>query len=668
VIHRSLDHSSMSWSYDMHLQSLLSASDVEGMPFGSVFGTVPPHHVSKGHSHQDGEMFIALDGTATVVVDGGERRLQRGDAVYLPPFSVHEIRNDGDAPFDLVSIYWDNLDAAVSELERRPPDPGAPQRALVFCPPPTPNGGLHLGHLAGPYVRADLYARALRSKGCDVDLITGTDDHQSYVGVAARQREASPANVADTWGDNVVATLDRALVEATRLTRPRLDPDHAAGVTKLLQRVVDSGAVASRTVETAYCESCGLSLHQAFAQGHCPECGESSDGEICEACGRPGEARELEGVHCRSCGQDAATRPEESLWLDLESYRDRLGSYIRRTQGGSDLRALVESLLEDPAGLRPYRLTRVSDWGIPWSGAEARHGPQVVDAWVDLALTYLLAARAAAGTDGPPQQIALFLGYDNSFYYGVLLPAIAFAAGLEELLPTCFVTNQFLHLDGEKFSTSRGHAVWADDALDASAADAVRAALLRHAPEGAVTSVSAAELRRLDRDPLYGIALEWVGGFGALVDGEGASVPGTGAWTGAHREFYRYLNSLTEQLDAFLLPESFSARAYVRGLEALVDRALTFRATEAPLRTTPGLQEEARTSLALEFLAAKAFAALALPALPDTGMRLWSALNLPGAPMRERRWEFLPAGHVVSPPFPGQSGIAPAARAVASNA
>ncbi|MFC1406079.1 MULTISPECIES: class I tRNA ligase family protein [Streptacidiphilus] len=652
MIVRSLDRAKMSWSYEMDLQDLLSATDVEGMPFGSVFGSVPARSVSKRHSHHDGEMFVVLDGEATVVVDAEEQLLVRGDVVCLPPFSVHEIRNDSEAPFDLVSVYWEDIPAAVSVLRRSPARQRLPQRTLVFCPPPTPNGGLHLGHLAGPYVRADLYARALRSMGCDARLITGTDDHQSYVSVAARLTGSTGTEVARKEGDAVVATLADAGVHPTRLTRPVHEPDHHSSVRALLGRLSAAEGVATRSEPTAYCGACRTSLHQAFARGDCARCGAGSDGEICEACGFPNEARELHGVRCRLCGAAAEVRVEEALWLDLAHYQDRLRTYLGSTVGGPDLRALAESLLDDEAGLRPYRLTRSTDWGIDWpsGSAEAEGAVARVDAWVDLALTFLLAAQREREHEAEPFETALFLGYDNSYYYAILLPVLAIALGLEHLLPTSFVTNRFLQLDGEKFSTSRGHALWADEALTRVGPDAVRAALMRHAPEGAESSISKEEGARLGQDPLVEGAREWIDGFAPLVQRFGPEVPGTGAWTDAHREFYRSVNSLTGQLDGALVPGAFSARAYVRGLEGLLDRAQRFRATEGPLRATPSFQEEARTSLALEFLAAKAFAALAWPVLPETASRLWTALGLSGEPVREQEWSFLPPGHRVAAP------------------
>ncbi|MGW5023703.1 cupin domain-containing protein, partial [Streptomyces albidoflavus] len=184
MITRAFDRSAMSWSYEMHLQPMLSATDIEGLPFGSVFGSVPAHTVSKRHAHQDGEMFIVLAGKAVVVLGEEERVLGPGEVVHLSPFGFHEIRNDFDEPFDIVSVFWEHIPSAVAVLEKSPPRDQLAERSLVFCPPPTPNGGLHLGHLAGPYVRADMLARALRSMGREARYVTGTDDHQSYVAAA----------------------------------------------------------------------------------------------------------------------------------------------------------------------------------------------------------------------------------------------------------------------------------------------------------------------------------------------------------------------------------------------------------------------------------------------------------------------------------------------------
>jgi methionyl-tRNA synthetase len=258
-----------------------------------------------------------------------------------------------------------------------------------------------------------MLVRALGSMGRSARYITGTDDHQSHVAAVARLRQVKPVDIAVTEGDAIVATLHAAGIGCDRLVRPLADPGHADRIRELFARVTSSHAVSEQERETAYCAQCELSLHQAFARGFCARCGESSDGEICEACGRPNEARELTGLQCRICGTPAGTRPERALWLDLNLYADQLRDYLQSTYTSPDLQALVERLLAE--GLPAYRLSRSSDWGI------ALGDGQVLDAWADLALTFLDAVRAEFEQDGPGK-ISLFLGYDNSYFYAVLLP------------------------------------------------------------------------------------------------------------------------------------------------------------------------------------------------------------------------------------------------------
>jgi methionyl-tRNA synthetase len=614
----SLDRSRMYPAYEMELQDLMSAG-----PFGSVFGSVPPHTVSKHHNHHDCEVLLVLSGRARVTVNAESAEFAPGDLVVIPPFAAHGIHNDTDQPFDLVSVYWEDIGLAASALAARPARDDVAAHTVVVCPPPTPNGGLHFGHAAGPYVRADVYARALRAAGKTADLVTGTDDHQTFVVRAAEQSGRSPAEVAREAGDGIVASLRALDVDLARAYRPERDPNHANRIRELFGAVRDTPAVREATVDTPWCPRCERSLYQAFAGGGCPRCGEDSDGEICEACGHPNDAIHLTGLACRRCGGPPVSRPEPAHLLDLRRLAPELTRYLNRTSGSGRLRLLADELID--AGLAPYRLTRAGHRGVRLPGG-------IVDPWVELALTQL---AGNPGTDS-----VVFLGLDNTFYYAILLPALAILTGREHLLPTGFVANAFLQLDGEKFSTSRGHAIWVDDLLEKVPADLVRLAALRHAPETEVRDLSARALADLTRDPLLTAITEWLAGFRQLP----GRVPGTGAWTAAHREYYRGLCALSRSADSLLLPGVFRAGGYPRLAESLLAAALEFRDAETGQRRIRSAQEESRTSVALEYLTAKALAALVHPVLPRFGARLWAALRLPGLPVRELDWTFVPAG------------------------
>lgn len=633
---RSFDRGAMQWSYEMHLDGLFDHRDIPGLGFGMVYGSVPPRSESKYHCHQDGELFLILGGRAHVDLDEESHEVGRGDLMFLTPFGVHGIRNTSDEPFDLVSTYWDDNERAGAALAAHPARDDISARSIVFCPPPTPNGGLHLGHMSGPYLRADMYARSLRTLGAHCDLVTGTDDHQSYVAATAHRMGIAPASVARMFGDGIVDTLRGAGVDTARVYRPVDDQDLETGVRNLFAAIEMSAAFRRAAVPTPWCPICQLSLYQAFAGGSCPNCSRDCDGEICEACGLPNEARALSGLACRRCGATPEVREEPALLLDLDAFAAPLRKYVSRVEGSGPLRLLVHQLLDSGLGL--YRLTRASEWGMPIDGSSL--AAQVLDPWVELALTQLEEHRRLAG--GSDCSCVTFLGYDNSYYYGVLLPVLAFATGLESALPSGYVTNQFLHLDGAKFSTSRGHAVWTDDVLVKFPPDVMRFVLLRRAPEDGVGDISSDEIAILHQDRALESLREWLTGFQELP-GDGI-VPGTGAWTPTHREVYRFLSLVTEQLDGLLLVDAFSSVAYVEALEGLVRQALQFRRAERSRRLLGSRQEEARTSLALEYLLLKAYAGLVAPVMPSVGAELWAGLAQSEPMRRERHWQFIPAG------------------------
>lgn len=638
---RSFDRDKMFWAYEMDLQDLFDAHEIPGLPFGSVFGSVPPGFTSKPHCHQDGEIFITLAGRAEVEIDGEFTELSRGDMIFLPPFRTHGIHNHCAEPFDIVSVYWEDIDAAAAALAETGTVRRTGDRTLVFCPPVTPNGGLHLGHLSGPYLRADLYARALRTGGGDALVITGADDHQSFVATAARRQDATPAGVSAEAGDQIAATLAAVNVDVAHFYRPERDADLGAEVRRLFNVLASSPAVSSAQVETPWCESCRQSLYQAFAHGRCPHCDASSDGEICEACGRPGASRDLLDLTCTQCGSTPVMRTEKTLLLDLNAYVEPLRRYLAHVPGGGGPRQLATELLE--AGLGSYRLTRRSRWGMSLAGTG--EPDEVIDPWVELALTQIInTARFAEQGGGAANGAAnvTVLGFDNTYFYLVLLPAVCYALDRPDTLPQGFISNRFLHLDDEKFSTSRRHVVWADDLLAELPVDLVRLAMLRRSPEEEVRSVGSAEIRQFGSDPLLDRLERWIAALGELP-GDGV-IPGTGAWTDNHKTFYRKLCMFSEELEQLISPDAFSSVAYVEKLEAILLDLARFHAVEQSRRRIGGTPEEARTSVAMEYLATKAFAAAVAPVMPTTGALLWQGLGLTGEPRRERYWSFIPGG------------------------
>lgn len=642
----SFDRSAMSWAYDMYVSGLFDAEGIPGLPFGSVYGSVPPGVNSKRHAHQDGEMFVVLKGTANVVLDGDSTRLQAGDALYIPPFTKHEIWNDAEEDFDIVSIGWDDAEVARDALET---GTSRAQAELILAPPVTPNGGLHLGHMSGPYLRADLLRRMLIVSGTSARFVTGSDESQSYVDVRARQLGVDSRTFRDLNTARIESTLQHWGVKCDGFIAPSRDELIMDGVRRRFERLTSSARVRAGEVAVSVCVSCQQEAFQGHVSGSCPRCSAGSAGDLCEACGHPSTVAEMLDARCVTCGGELETVIQLRDVLDVASLGEQIRALASVANASSDFAILVDAVSRIEEHV--YPLTRRARWGTA-----AGSPGLVIDPWLELCLVYL----TTVDTQGADDRVTLLLGYDNSYYYGVLLTAVAIALGEERLLPSRFITNRFLQLDGSKFSTSRGHAVWADDPeLTHERINAVRVKLLRNAPEGSESSVSASQiLSRSEEDPLLESIEKCRRRFRDLVGATGGTVPSTGAWTAEHKAFYASMlhdlrsgNQLSEEL-------SFSARAYVRLVEAIVDRYEVHLERELLLTEYSGLAEERRTGGALAAVGLKQLASFLWPVAPALAQQIWSTdLRLSGTPVRSSTViEFLEGGTFLGEQVPTTEG------------
>ena len=244
--------------------------------------------------------------------------------------------------------------------------------AFITATPPTPNGGLHVGHLAGPYIAADVLRRHLVASGVDAVLTTAMDDHQTYCQTAGLRDGRSAEEVADANGDLIEDTWRAAGVEFDVSVRPRRDPEHPALVQQFFRSLYDAGHLVARTLPVPWCGSCEHWLVEAFVKGGCPHCGASSGGNACEACGRPNHCGDLVDPHCVVCGAAGELRDIERLFFPLERLEDELLGFWSEVRMPPHLRALCEAMLAD--GLPEIAVTQPGDWGIDGPGQGLR-GP-----------------------------------------------------------------------------------------------------------------------------------------------------------------------------------------------------------------------------------------------------------------------------------------------------
>jgi methionyl-tRNA synthetase len=358
---------------------------------------------------------------------------------------------------------------------------------VITVPPPTPNGPLHLGHLSGPFVAADVAARAARARGVPTLTVSGLDAHQNYVSVKAADQGRPAAAVLDEYEGVVQAALRAARVTYDLFFDPRADWAYRDAVARLLDELVASKVISVAEVTMSRCVDCGSTLHHAYVTGTCPGCGSGSGGGTCEACGIYTTAENLTRARCVRCGGAPVPFTADVPLLRLESYRAELTEIWVRAVIPARVRSVLSHYLA--AGLPDVPLAYPTDWGI-----SASADGQCIDVWAEMGLGLLAGIARQINPDASSREDYLaawqqvgdcwhFLGIDNAFFYAVLFPALFTAAGLEPGWLGGLVVNGFYRLDGLKFSTSRNHAIWAHEFLAQEDPAVVRMFMLWDRPD-----------------------------------------------------------------------------------------------------------------------------------------------------------------------------------------
>lgn len=349
-----------------------------------------------------------------------------------------------------------------------------------------------MGHLAGPYLGADVYARFNRLRSKNVISALSTDENQSYVVTTAERLGCDPRILAAESYWNIRRTLGMANIAFDVVGRP--DESYERWVQQYLNHLYSSGAFQQTELEILIDPATGHQLTESFIGGKCPTCICDTRGSICESCGHPNDPLKLLRPYVVGRSGNIARIRAKALILPLERYRDRLKDLYCQSNVRPRLQALLDDVLTRPLPSFPisYRLP----WGLPigldgWKGF-------VYNVWAEMYPGHLYWIQQASQYLESPEQpetfwngfenaeYTQFVGFDNSFFYAVVHPIIGFAAsdiGLPVAPPANIVTNEFYLLESSKFSSSQGHAIWGRDLLADWSPDPVRLFLCITNPE-----------------------------------------------------------------------------------------------------------------------------------------------------------------------------------------
>jgi methionyl-tRNA synthetase len=635
---------------------------VESFGVGANWGRVAPGLRSDPHQHDETETFVIVSGHGDLIVDGKRTPVSSGMTIQFEPFETHYLDNTGTADLLFATFYWRDSPRASRIAPSTDRRRFGERPIFAFSTPPTPNGGLHIGHLSGPYLGTDVFVRFQRMNGSRVWHLAATDDFQSYVASCARREGRSPGEVAAHYGAEIEQTLALMDIEPDQITHTSQDERYPDALRAFFSRLVDSGRVTRREGAALFDGETGQYLYEPDIAGGCPTCGSSTGGNICEECGEPNFCVDLVEPRTTSGTAEPRGGTITRYTLSLHDLRADVLEHHHVGRAPARLRELANRVLARER--LDVALTHPSEWGVPPTQQDVPG--QVIWVWIELAFGFIYGIESLGRTLGTgwradaPQddwKIVHFLGYDNTFYHSILGPALYKIASPGWTPDVDYNVNEFYLLDSDKFSTSRRHAIWGKDILRPDTVDGIRYYLARTRPETHRTNFTLAEYEAVVQQRLVGTWQRWLNDLGARLERRyGGIVPDAGIWTPEHTAFLARCENRLGEMAGGLGPDGFSLNRAAQTLDGIVDDALRFAAAEAALGEIADAKDEARTAIALELAAAKLLAHCAAPVMPRFAARLAASLGIEPPEAWPRTVTLVPVGtrvHLASQVFFG---------------
>jgi len=382
------------------------------------------------------------------------------------------------------------------------------ERIFIGVAWPYANGPLHLGHIAGAYLPADIFARYHRLKGNDVLMVSGSDQHGTPVTLRAEQEGTTPQDVVSRYHQSFLTSWQDLGISFDLFTTTGTE-NHRQVVHELFLNLFDKGYIYKDTMSLAYCLHCTRFLPDRYVNGTCPYCRyEGARGDQCDECGKPLNPVDLLDIHCGICNGTPEFRESEHFFLRLSAFSDQLKNWItKQTHWRQNVYNFSLRYLED--GLRDRAITRDIQWGIPlpFPGYEDKR----IYVWFEAVTGYLSAAKEWSTNAGDSERWRdfwqgnvksyYFIGKDNIVFHTIIWPAILLGRG-DLNIAYDVPANEFLTLEGRQLSTSRNWAIWVPDYLERYPPDPLRYFLSANMPETSDSDFSWREYIRRNNDEL----------------------------------------------------------------------------------------------------------------------------------------------------------------------
>ena len=441
------------------------------------------------------------------------------------------------------------------------------KRTLITTALPYANGPVHIGHLAGVYIPADIYARYLRLQGREVAMIGGSDEHGVPITIKAKNEGVTPQDIVDRY-HTIIRDSFKELGISFDVYSRTTSATHAATASEFFRRLYDKGEFVEKTSMQLYDEKAHQFLADRYVKGECPIChAQGAYGDQCEKCGSSLNATDLINPVSAITGNTPVLRETHHWYLPLDRWEPALRQWI--LEGHKEWKTNVYGQCKSwlDLGLQPRAVTRDLDWGVPVpvEGAEGK----VLYVWFDAPIGYISNTKEIFPDTweqwwkSPDTRIINFIGKDNIVFHCIVFPAMLMAYGDNFQLPDNVPANEFLNLEGDKISTSRNWAVWLHEYLRdfPGKQDVLRYVLTATAPETRDNDFTWSDFQTRNNSELVAILGNFINRVVVLTHKYyNGTVPAAGALaevdTKAMTDIRAAAEALTDSLETFHFREA----------------------------------------------------------------------------------------------------------------
>lgn len=527
------------------------------------------------------------------------------------------------------------------------------KRFLITAALPYANGPVHIGHLAGVYVPADIYVRYLRLKGEDVKFVCGSDEHGIPITLKARQEGVSPQDIVDRYHEiNKKAFADFGIsFDIYSRTTHKI---HAETASEFFLDLYEKDIFIEKTTQQYFDTEAGQFLADRYIVGTCPKCGnENAYGDQCEKCGTSLSPTELINPKSTLSGSVPLMKDTKHWFLPLDKYEGFLRKWIleENKHWKSNVYGQCKSWLD--AGLQPRAVTRDLEWGVKVPEKIKDSKGKVLYVWFDAPIGYISATKELTGEwekywKQDDTRLIHFIGKDNIVFHCIIFPVMLKTEG-SYILPENVPANEFLNLEGDKISTSRNWAVWLHEYLEdfPGKQDVLRYTLCANAPETKDNDFTWKDLQARNNNELLAILGNFVNRTLVLTSKYYDNVvPAQGILNDADQRTLDEISSIRENVEKSM--ESFRFRESLKYAMDLARLGNKYLADSEPWNLQKTDPERVKTILYVSLQITANLVPLINPFLPVTASKIYQFLNIKSLPWEHiGKTDLLPTGHTL---------------------